>query len=157
MDSQVRVLHRRTQVGRSEHYVATFLERASGRIHYTVLSKFSNSFFVAIPPINALSYSSDSTFLQKQNFARTVDVSGAIYLENVYMRMWLIACRTARQEVLAACHTARQNFLHIFPTKLVSTVPIALYNYVSMYFLAFLVIKVHSFQLFPSSSCFLFF
>lgn len=142
--SQLSFLRQKANVGRSEHYVSTFLERASGRLHDTVLSKFSDAFFGALPSHNVLSSSSDASIVTKEAFARSVHFSKEYYSAEEYKPAWQAACTTARREILAAGTVSRNGFLRQYPDKQVVDLPDDLSGGVSVYFLAFVVLKVCS-------------
>lgn len=143
LDAQIEFVHRRIHIGRTEQTVITFLDRASGRVHDAVLSKFLHTFFGGLPVSNALSILSDKTAKQKSDFARQVERDNSFISDSVYAEAWRQACTTARREILSTGTTACRNVLRTNPEAQVPILPeVRTNDDVSIYFLAFLILKV---------------
>lgn len=71
----VALLNKRVQLGQSKTYLVSYLDRESGRLHDTVLSKICNAFFAGLTDHNVLCSNARVTQADKQVFAKRVDES----------------------------------------------------------------------------------
>lgn len=71
-------------LGRSFHYVSTYLKRASGRIHKSIRGKMLNAFFSSLPSKHPLSATSHADSAQKKDFARRVHHVSEYYGSDEY-------------------------------------------------------------------------
>lgn len=71
-------------IGRTKQAIIRFLDRAHGRVHDAVLSKFLNAYFATLPESNALSLRSNKKRTEKLDFARKIDRETLFYAEDEY-------------------------------------------------------------------------
>lgn len=73
------MLNKLVNTRNSSSFVHTYMDRARGRIHDNILSKFSNTFFSALPSANPLSSNSCATFARRRDYAREIDGKSDYY------------------------------------------------------------------------------
>lgn len=111
VDEQVTFLNRRVQVVKSEHIVASFLERASGRLHISILRKLLGAFYAALPSINLRSSTSHCSEAAKRDFALHVHSVQEYNTSSEYDNAWNNACYTTLRKVPSCAITCHQNLM----------------------------------------------
>lgn len=136
-------MNRRIIVDRTEQYIATYLERESGRLHDAILTKMTKAFLSGLAPLNPLSPSSDATVAAQQQFSRRGDDTSEYYTSTEYNEARKSACFTALRDIRAASATPQRN---IIPANTGVELPshTRLGDAVfSIYFLSFVAVKVN--------------
>lgn len=145
LDVQVWFVNRKLTIGRTEQTVISFLDRAIAGIHDTVLSNIIEAFFANIPRSNNMSLPFDKSVEERQDFPRAVGTNIDYYGTLDYNAAWKAAWRRFRRKTLAAgstfcCNIHRCGINCAFP----ALPECRLDDEVSIYFLAFLILKVRS-------------
>lgn len=96
-------------IGRSEQYIATYLDRESGRLHDSIISKLTNYFFATLPPHNLLSSRATCTNGQKKAGAKRLLNAMDYYTSADYGEALKTACHIASHELIGATSTAWLN------------------------------------------------
>lgn len=89
--------------------IQTYLDRASGRIHDSVITKFTDANFNALPERNHLSSNASVTDAQKQQCAGTVGASGEYYSIDEHDNTWNNASRPELRETIIDGRTEWRN------------------------------------------------
>lgn len=118
------------------------MDRESGRLHDSVLSNLSNSFFDGLPACHSLSSNSISTCARRRDFTRQLDEKREFYISAEYGTALLKCCNTAPRELLSAASTAVRSTRRHKPDIGLPDVPDVAPGQVSFYFLGFLTVKV---------------
>lgn len=92
--------------GRTDQYIATYLERASGHLHDIVLTGVITALLSSVPFINAVSPSSDVETVGEQQYGQMVDENAEIYNSMKCNETWKSACCTDSRETRSACATS---------------------------------------------------
>lgn len=142
LQKQVIFLNRRFFIGRKEQYISTHLDRASGRLHESVLWKFSAALFSALPSIHPLSPSSGCNESTKIALACRLDDSSDIYSSSEYGQAGKSACSKVLTEIRSARSRALRDLLeHCYDCN-VPDLPDLSTMKVSLYLLGFVILKV---------------
>lgn len=136
----VALLNKRVQLWQSTLYVITYLYRASGHLHDSVLLKFCNAFFAGLPEDKLLSANVRLSHAEKGAFARRVDNSKEYYHSAEYNVAWQNACHSALQGKMYAGSTAYHNIRRQNPECDISVLP----DHPKQDLLVFVVLKVSS-------------
>lgn len=142
-EDQITFLQKRIEIGIECQLICTYLERASGRLHDAVLTKFLDNVSAGILSRNDLSTNATVTEAQKIDFSRTVDTVSEYYNSDEYNNGRKHASRTAIRDIIAPQCTACGTFQRYISIPLLSnTSPYK----ISLSFLAFLILKVFKFS-----------
>lgn len=121
--------------------MATYLDRASGRIRDSFLMKITAPLFVGLPYNNSSSFISQSTEHSKKDFARRVDTISDTLLPMNIMRAG--KCLSAIWKLRSGGATCtKKNVLQYMPSCDLSVFLVSSSYAVFNYFLGFLVLKV---------------
>lgn len=105
----LRMLNKKLNVGSNPIFSHSCIDRMSGRIDETILSKLSNSFFADLPAANLLFTESLATIPGPQDFARQVEEWRKNYRSPLYSTAWINFYTTTLCEVLSTASTAMRN------------------------------------------------
>lgn len=145
LEAQSKFLNKKVNVGKTPPFVSTYLERAPGRVQDAILIKFVNSILAGIPMHNPISSASSATDATKNTRARQAHDSGEFYSGSDYKNDWKMAYRTAIRETRTTGNTVFNNMLRLRHNCFTPSIPSADHTEemeVSIYFLAFLILKL---------------
>lgn len=95
------LLNYRFQVGHISVLAFSYLGRASGRLHDSILTKFFNTFFVGLPEANRPSSNSRANTTERKGMARLVHKEQEFYCSRQYNVALQTACHNAISEIIA--------------------------------------------------------
>lgn len=88
-------LGKRAVIGRSQHIIGTYIDRAAGHLHECLRLKFLNEFFSAFPTTNQLFTTDPSNERCKKEFAARINSCRELYKSNKYEDAWKSACHNS--------------------------------------------------------------
>lgn len=139
------LLSRRVKVGQSSVFVATYLERTSGRLHDSILNKICSAFLSGLEDKNRNSPCARCTESQKQEYARRLDDTEEYYDSIIkYDVTWQNDVHTAINEPLSAGYNGARNIKRHRPDCEVPEIPQQRPTTFSHYFLSFIILMVRT-------------
>lgn len=131
-------------VGLSIQISASYLERASGRLHDSILAKFIAACFAGLPSRNAISSSFTLDERSNRDFVRRLDTVKEYYIGDAYTEAWKNACYRALREIRPAGATSLRSLQRHKPDFVLPVPPSTQSIVVSLYFWGCPILKVRS-------------